>query len=93
MNTLTINKSIYPVLSLPKRPKALLDRTVAKIYNVETRIINQAVSNNPEKFPKDFCFRLSKDEFQMIKKIRNQIGESIVQMLLPGRVAICSQQY
>jgi len=32
----------------------LLDRDVAMLYGVETRIVNQAVRNNLEKFPKDY---------------------------------------
>lgn len=40
----------------------LLDSDVARIYKVETRDINKAVSNNPEKFPEGYIFQLSKPE-------------------------------
>ena len=58
--TITVEHKSYPVLALPGRPKALLDRTVAAIYDVQTREVNQAVKNNPEKFPDDFL--LSTDQ-------------------------------
>jgi len=42
--------------------KVLLDADVAQIYGVETRAINKAVSNNPDKFPVDYVVELSKAE-------------------------------
>lgn len=41
----------------------LLDNDVAQIYGVETKRINEAVKNNPEKFPQDYLFVISEDEF------------------------------
>jgi hypothetical protein len=40
----------------------LVDSDVAKLYGVETKDINKAVSNNPEKFPQDYIIELSKEE-------------------------------
>ena len=40
----------------------LLDRDVAQIYGVETRDINKAVTNNPDKFPAGYIIELSKSE-------------------------------
>lgn len=42
----------------------LLDRDVAAIYDVQTKEVNQAVRNNPDKFPDGFVFRLNADEFR-----------------------------
>ena len=41
----------------------LLDRDVAALYGVQTKEINQAVRNNPDKFPEGFLLRLNNDEF------------------------------
>jgi len=41
----------------------LLDSDVAHLYGVETKRINEAVKNNPDKFPPDYMFEISKDEF------------------------------
>jgi len=43
--------------------KVLLDVDVAQIYGVETKRINEAVKNNPSKFPKHYMFKLNKEEF------------------------------
>ena len=41
----------------------LLDRDVAELYGVQTKEVNQAVRNNPDKFPAGFQFQLNVDEF------------------------------
>ena len=42
----------------------MLDRDLARLYGVETRVLNQAVQRNIERFPDDFMFQLSKEEFE-----------------------------
>jgi len=44
--------------------KVMLDFTLAELYDVETRILKQAVKRNLYKFPSDFMFELSKEEIQ-----------------------------
>lgn len=45
----------------------LLDRDVALLYGVETRIVNQAVRNNPKKFPKDYIIELDEEESSALR--------------------------
>ena len=40
----------------------MIDRDLAELYGVETRVLNQAVKRNMEKFPERFRFQLTKDE-------------------------------
>ena len=47
--------------------QVLLDRDVAALYGVETRIVNQAVKNNPEKFPAGYVAELSSDELTTLR--------------------------
>ncbi|MBQ9023712.1 MAG: ORF6N domain-containing protein [Bacilli bacterium] len=60
----------------------MLDSDLAKLYNVETKRINEAVRNNPEKFPKRFYYRISEDEYNDLKskfstsRLENQYGGS-----------------
>jgi hypothetical protein len=44
--------------------KVMLDRDLAALYEVETKVLNQAVRRNLQRFPEDFMFQLSSDEFQ-----------------------------
>lgn len=47
--------------------KVILDSDVAKLYNVETKEINQAVSNNSDKFPKGYLILLDKEEWSALR--------------------------
>ena len=53
-----IEKSIY----LIRGEKVMLDRDLAELYGVETRVLNQSVRRNLERFPSDFMFELTRDE-------------------------------
>ncbi|MBS0336570.1 MAG: ORF6N domain-containing protein, partial [Proteobacteria bacterium] len=43
--------------------RVILDTDLASLYGIETRVLNQAVRRNPARFPTDFMFQLSADEF------------------------------
>ena len=45
----------------------ILDRNVAELYGVETRTINQAVKRNMERFPIDYMFELTAEEYENFK--------------------------
>ncbi len=47
----------------------MLDRDLAELYGVETRVLNQAVTRNADRFPNDFMFPLSRDEIERISQI------------------------
>jgi len=47
--------------------KVMLDRDLAMLYEVETKVLNQAVKRNPERFPEDFMFQLTKEEFENLR--------------------------
>ena len=44
--------------------KVMLDFDLAEMYQVETRVLNQAVKRNAERFPEDFMFQLSITEWE-----------------------------
>ena len=44
--------------------KVLLDRDLAELYGAETKVLKQAVRRNIKRFPSDFMFELSKEEFE-----------------------------
>lgn len=49
-----------------REQKVLLDSDVAALYGVETMRVNEAVKNNPDKFPAGYIFELSKEEKQEV---------------------------
>ncbi len=53
-----VTSKIYIV----RNKKIMLDRDLAELYEVETRVLNQAVSRNMERFPEEFMFQLTPEE-------------------------------
>jgi len=47
----------------------MLDRDLAQLYGVETRVLNQAVRRNIERFPDDFMFSLTREEIRNLSQI------------------------
>jgi hypothetical protein len=60
-------EKIEKVIYLIRGHKVILDRDLADLYDVETRVLNQAVRRNIDRFPIDFMFQLSKSEFDNLK--------------------------
>ena len=62
--------------------KVILDSDLARLYEVETRVLNQAVKRNADRFPLDFMFRLTAEEAVTVLNSRSQFvilkqGENI----------------
>ena len=55
---------IQPMIRIIRGQQVMLDRDLAQLYGVETRVLNQAVKRNADRFPDDFMFRLNKTEFE-----------------------------
>ena len=47
--------------------KVMLDASLAELYGVETRVLVQAVKRNPDRFPEDFMFQLTNQEFSHLR--------------------------
>jgi len=48
--------------------KVMLDNDLAELYEVETRRLNEQVKRNIDRFPEDFMFRLTKQEFENLTR-------------------------
>ena len=58
-----IKNRIYEV----RGQRVMLDRDLAELYNVETKVLNQAVKRNIERFPEDFMFRMDNSEWEFLR--------------------------
>ena len=67
MNQLIELKDIAQRIFNIRGAKVMLDRDLAELYDVETRVLNQAVRRHLKRFPEDFMFQLSKAEFDNLK--------------------------
>lgn len=70
LNPLTAT-GIEKMILVIRDKQVLLDRDLATLYGVETRVINQAVKRNLERFPERNCFQLTRDE--MPDSLKSQI--------------------
>jgi len=52
--------------------KIILDRDLAELYGIQTKVLKQAVRRNRERFPNDFMFELTKDEINAHQNPRSQ---------------------
>ena len=55
-----IQNKIYTIRGI----QVMIDEDLAKLYQVETRVFNQAVKRNIKRFPKSFRFQLTEDEYK-----------------------------
>lgn len=68
------SQSLVPVelienkIYLIRGQKVMLDRDLAQLYGIETRVLNQAVKRNVERFPIDFMLKLTRDEVMRISQ-------------------------
>ena len=64
---LVVKNRIFKIIILIRGEKVILDSDLAELYGVETRRLNEQVRRNIHKFPDDFMFQLTKEEFENLK--------------------------
>jgi len=71
MTELVPIESIISKINQIRNEKVLLDRDLAELYGVETKQLKRAVRRNLNRFPSDFMFELTRDEYN---SFRSQVG-------------------
>jgi hypothetical protein len=64
---LVTTKNIESKILLIRGQKVMLDTDLAELYDVEIRALNQAVKRNAERFPEDFMFQLTSEEYESLR--------------------------
>ncbi len=59
MSHLILEEKIEKKIFLIRSKKVMLDRDLAELYGVETKVLNQSVKRDLERFPEDFMFQLT----------------------------------
>ena len=67
MNDLIPQQIIESKILILRGKKIMLDRDLAALYSVETKMLKRAVKRNIERFPDDFMFQLIKEEFDNLR--------------------------
>jgi len=63
MELQTIQNKIYEI----RGQKVMLDFDIAELYDVETRVLKQAVRRNIDRFPQDFMFEITREEYNSLR--------------------------
>lgn len=71
------DEAVINKIYLIRNQKVMIDRDLAEMYGVETRVLNQAVKRNEKRFPLDFMFQLSVEE---LKNWKSQFVTSKIKM-------------
>lgn len=74
-----VRESIFVIRDVP----VIADADVAKLYGVETKRVNEAVRNNPDKFPEDYMFVLSSEESEILRSKFSTTKVSSKSRILP----------
>jgi len=61
------NKEIQSMIYTFRGRQVMLDSDLAMLYKVETKYLNRQRNRNAERFPEDFCFQLSKEEYEILR--------------------------
>jgi hypothetical protein len=64
---LILQERISKAIHLVRNQKTMMDSDLAEMYGVETKVLNQAVKRNLDRFPEDFMFQLSAEEWEELK--------------------------
>ncbi len=72
LNLLLSDEAIMSRIYTIRGQRVMIDRDLAQLYQVETRVLNQAVRRNLSRFPSDFMFQLDQGEFE------NWLSQSVI---------------
>jgi len=67
IKSLIPTERIEQLILLIRGQKVILDEDLARLYGVETRILNRAIQRNVERFSEDFMFQLNREEWEALK--------------------------
>lgn len=76
-------ESVEDSILLIRSQKVILDRVLAKLYGVSTKVLNQAVRRNRERFPPDFMFQLTMEEVKALETPDESLRSQIVTLKKP----------
>lgn len=66
-NVETERYDIRGMIYIVRNQQIMIDSDLAILYQVETKALNRAVKRNIKRFPEDFCFQLTKEEYEILK--------------------------
>ena len=72
--SLTVLEPVEPLIREIREERAIFDFDLARIYGVTTKMLNQAIKRNLDRFPPDFLFRVTKSELETLNRSQPVTG-------------------
>lgn len=69
------NEEIKNLIYTIRGKQVMLDSDVAMLYHYPTKRINEAVNRNQQRFPKNFCFQLTEEEYKILRCKNSNLNE------------------
>ena len=82
--TVNLFEQVRQKIILIRDCQVILDVDVAELYGVETKRVNEAVRNNPDKFPQGYVFQLSDEEMEYLRSKNSTANISPKSRVLPN---------
>ena len=79
-----IKKLIYTI----RGKQVMLGGDIARLYKVETKQLNQAVKRNEKRFPKEFCFQLTNEEYDSLRSQFVTLKNHILRLLIENKIPL-----
>ncbi len=91
MKSIVTVEAIERKIYLVRGQKVMLDRDLAQLYGVETRVLNQAVRRNIDRFPDDFMFSLTREEITRISQFVISSSASLETLKFSKKVMVFTE--
>ena len=83
MSKVVPTEQIERAIFLIRGQKVMLDKDLAELYGIPTKRLNEQVKRNIKKFPDDFMFRLTREEFKLVQSVNTFLrSQSATSMLM-----------
>lgn len=82
-NAVNLFEQVRQKIVLVRGCQVILDSDVAALYGVETKRVNEAVRNNPDKFPNEYMFELDRQELACLRSKNSTANVSPKSRVLP----------
>ncbi len=96
----SVQSDIKSLIYIVRNQQVMIDSDLAMLYQVETKVFNQAVKRNIARFPDNFRFQLNKGEFESLrsqivtsKEDTKKAGEDICRMFLQNKELQCCRLF
>ncbi len=73
-----MEKEMVDIIKIIRGRQVILDADLARLYGVETKVLNQAVKRNIERFPEDFMFQLTKEECSRSQFVTSNMNDDFM---------------